>query len=136
MILYPANIRMEEIRYHPALSSLCRSARGGITDAIAMGSMAKLMCFFALFRGLFAAVGWNPVLKLRAMLIVVVVVVQELSKSRGIYRNIHLLCIIASAASRIGQRVRDQSGAGCQTSANVPRFFPKNEETTEGYREL
>ncbi len=27
--------------------------------------------------------------------------------------------IIASAASRIGQRVRDQSGAGCQTSANV-----------------
>ncbi len=26
---------------------------------------------------------------------------------------------IASAASRIGQRVRDQSGAGCQTSANV-----------------
>ncbi len=75
MILYPANIWMEEIRYHPARSSVCRSARGGITDAIAMGSMAKLTSWLTLFRGLFAVVGWNPVL---AMLIVVVVAVQEL----------------------------------------------------------
>ncbi len=95
VIFYAANIWMEEIRYHTALSSVDSFARRVITDAIAMGSMAKLTSLLTLFRGLFAAVGWNPILKLRAMLIVVVVVVQELEGlHRCIYRTIHLLFII------------------------------------------
>ncbi len=74
MILYPANIWMEKIHYRTALSSVNSFTRKEITDAIAMGSMAKPMSLLTLF---FTAIGWNPVLKLRAMLIIVVVVVQD-----------------------------------------------------------
>ncbi len=88
MTLYPANIWVEEIRYHPTRSSVCRSARGGITDAIAIGSMAKLTSLLTLFRELFAVVGWNPALKLRAMLIVVVVVAVQEPLEAGGYTEI------------------------------------------------
>ena len=74
LILYPANIWMEKIPYHTALSSVNNFTRKEITDTIAMGSMVKPMSLLTLF---FAAVGWNPVLKLQAMLIIIVVVVQD-----------------------------------------------------------
>ncbi len=102
MTLYPANIWVEEIRYHPTRSSVCRSARGGITDAIAIGSMAKLTSLLTLFRELFAVVGWNPALEITSN-------VNSrrrrrcprASRSRGIYRNTHLLFIINNCNSRL-----------------------------------